>query len=1022
MENLQRMRRVLVIIMAVGLASAVAGCTVPFVSVSPTGDRWAIVLDGGGNPRGIFTCFAAPALQFLIDFDFTQLCRSDDVYILEPKLGLLQQVELPADLIAGEVAWSTDGQKMLITAANPKECSNLLLVKHLDEAEPLRIMAETSVCPGLLRVPAFSWDAQYISYLIASERFFALRVIDAATGGKIFTLPGALAYEWLPQANELAVFRFDPEDPRAGPQLIKVTCEKTQCLPTQILREFPPMATDEFPAEAASAIMAIIYLLSPPESFFDLSPDGQEVAIVLFQFRGQLDPEDPEASELTISNTLHIMEMAEPNRDRLARPRALYPRYSPLGTKLAFLTDVQVLFREHPQAGQMCLSPSDRPGSEEGPFLCVNNGQFLALLARGATRETAVSALRTTPTQLFWISEEELGYGIVSLFQRANLQLLNVATGKTLDLGASLREAFLRLPTRTLRVPQEYPTIQKAIAAAHPRDRISLAAGDYPENVVITQDLSLAAEPGAEVNISGTVMATSLFPIEVHVQGFSLSGTTPNGLEVRGAVDLKAEGLTISGHREHGILVTGPAHIVLERSRLTGNQGCALFAADSQASFEGGPIEMDNNGADLCGYAPAELRTPLTPQTHRTRVSVPGDYPTIQEAIDAVSPGGTIELGPGIYSSGLTVWKPVMLQGAAQGQTILQGNGSISISILSGVDGVVISDSTIVSRGDGLWSYGSTTLQRSSVRSQGGGVGLTALGQVHVELVDVMFEKTRVGVLAGDTANVDILRGNFSFDLQEFLSTGIELEEQATLHAEQIHIQGASDAITLCEDSSACTARLSLRQSVLENNRMALQLRGSGRAHVQGSLFRGHRTFFFGAIDVSNSAQLELIDSEVVQNEAAGIKAEDQAAVLVRGSQVSRNALGLWLLGSAHVEIRDSVVSENGYGGLQAGFSAQFKTERPKVLIEHSQIERNGLAEACRLTDELCVGVEIGAFSEVTITDAQVAENTDWGVAVRLKKCGYDEDAFLGSVVLAGENRITANNTAGNHQGEICLP
>jgi hypothetical protein len=48
--------------------------------------------------------------------------------------------------------------------------------------------------------------------------------------------------------------------------------------------------------------------------------------------------------------------------------------------------------------------------------------------------------------------------------------------------------------------------------------------------------------------------------------------------------------------------------------------------------------------------------------------------------------------------------------------------------------------------------------------------------------------------------------------------------------------------------------------------------------------------------------------------------------------------------------------------------------------------------------------------------------NADWGVAAHLRKCGYSSDDFTGQVTFEGRNVIAGNNTAGNQQGEVCLP
>lgn len=53
---------------------------------------------------------------------------------------------------------------------------------------------------------------------------------------------------------------------------------------------------------------------------------------------------------------------------------------------------------------------------------------------------------------------------------------------------------------------------------------------------------------------------------------------------------------------------------------------------------------------------------------------------------------------------------------------------------------------------------------------------------------------------------------------------------------------------------------------------------------------------------------------------------------------------------------------------------------------------------------------------------SQILGNADWGLVAVLKKCGYDGNDFTGEVIFEGTNTIEGNNTAGNQQGEVCLP
>ena len=131
-------------------------------------------------------------------------------------------------------------------------------------------------------------------------------------------------------------------------------------------------------------------------------------------------------------------------------------------------------------------------------------------------------------------------------------------------------------------------------------------------------------------------------------------------------------------------------------------------------------------------------------------VRVPQDYGSIQAAVDAVSPGDTIEISPGVYTENVTVDRSITLVAAAYDQinprnnsVILDGAGGVVIRVSGGVvPGPTISGLVIRNGSDGIFTRSLMTVEHSyftgnldSFQSVPGGGGVVS-GNVFADAID----------------------------------------------------------------------------------------------------------------------------------------------------------------------------------------------------------------------------------------------------------------------------------------------
>ncbi len=561
-------------------------------------------------------------------------------------------------------------------------------------------------------------------------------------------------------------------------------------------------------------------------------------------------------------------------------------------------------------------------------------------------------------------------------------------------------------------------SVQQAINTVSDGALVCLAAGRFTENITIAKDLALRGAGRTQTVLQGAVrierdqeitvtlteltVSGSRFGAAVRVAGRanvsleSLALTESfmgllaigsarvalssvhilnnqyDGLRAEGEATVTAQNASITDNGLDGVVVRDAAVLQLSESIVENNRRCGLRVFSGKVS--GTPNAMRGNGADLCGFAPSALRKPLVPQTEKTQLAVPGDFQNVQEALDALAPGGTILVQNGTYEVGLTLWKPVTVRGNSE--TVLKAlpERQLVLSVIAEAQSVVLEGVTVTgSRGDGVVLYGQTTLR--------------------------------------------------NIKISDHADDGVEIAGSAIVQYISSSISGNRDDGLFASER----AQLTLIDTTISNNEGdGIEARDSTSVRLQNSQVSGNK---LRGLDVRIAAQLELVSSRVTENKSDGLVLRDAVHANLESAQIIKNgADGLLVTDKARATLTNSQIAENGTNGLEVSGAATAE-------IARTALQGNGSEPACMRADQLCSGIVVIGDAQVRLIDSIVRGSADWGIMSWLRRCGAPFDFFTGRVAFEGTNTIEGNNRSGNHKGnpgthpfanlpdgQVCLP
>jgi len=289
----------------------------------------------------------------------------------------------------------------------------------------------------------------------------------------------------------------------------------------------------------------------------------------------------------------------------------------------------------------------------------------------------------------------------------------------------------------TLRVPQDFPTIQAAVDAAHSGAKIVVGAGQYYENVSITKSVQLVSAAG---------------PAQTVIDGRQLGPVM-------------------------AVMGTGAEEVIIEGFTLT--NGLNTFQTDGRAPGQGGGLYLDSVDATVRGNVirgnTGCLGTGLT--TFFATVTIESN----QIVDNRQDPSCNGAMGGGIFFRGDGAHASIIASNLIAGHTI--GGVGAGIAVLA-AERITIEDNVI----------------RDNVANQGGGLWMNSGGMIKNNLIQRNVAVTGGGMTLGSSDIHDHLRvhANVVVDNQATLEgSGIELgpNSRDQLRLVQNSVSGSTESV-----------------------------------------------------------------------------------------------------------------------------------------------------------------------------------------------------------------------------------
>ncbi len=298
-----------------------------------------------------------------------------------------------------------------------------------------------------------------------------------------------------------------------------------------------------------------------------------------------------------------------------------------------------------------------------------------------------------------------------------------------------------------------------------------------------------ATVTGSTFSNDGTGI-TSMAGINLSISRSTFSDNQ-NAMIIFNTEQLIIDNCNVSDSSVVGVLITTSPNenVMVEHNRINNNHFCGIMAF---GTVTGGGSEMSGNGVDLVGDLPGELRSHLAKPSESKIIYPDPRYRSLQEAVDALLPGGELVLKAGKYEGGITIDKKMQILPVSNARVILTGGSGPALSLIRGaqldIRGIEISggaiglfggddaratvdNCTFIGSGEeekalemtnsaewvgiALYSHAQGTIKNSTI--SGYQAGIIVGNYAQVKLLDCTFSEGQVGVVVADSSRTTLV-------------------------------------------------------------------------------------------------------------------------------------------------------------------------------------------------------------------------------------------------------------------------